>query len=250
MRGLRLALAWLTVLPVRVDGVDERTGGRAVSLAPLVGAALGGFAAASLWALLALGSPALLAGLVTTAALALVTRGMHIDGLADTVDGLGCYGSAERALSVMRDGSTGPFAVMAVVLVVGIQATGLAHAATSGQWGVVVLACAVGRAAFQLCCGKNVPAARPDGMGALVAGSQSRGTTAVWWGVLLLAGGAATWRTWWVGAAAVLLTGCALWLLREHAHRRFGGITGDVLGASSELGTTLVLALCTLGPSQ
>ncbi|SFT79498.1 cobalamin-5'-phosphate synthase [Actinopolyspora lacussalsi subsp. righensis] len=247
MQGLRLAFAWLSVLPVRVDTVDDRTGRRAISFAPLVGAALGVFAALLLWALLALGAPALLAGLLTVAALALATRGMHIDGLADTVDGLGCYGAAERALSVMRDGSTGPFAVAGLVLTIGVQATGFAAAASHGEWGVVVLACAGGRAAFPLCCRRGIPAARQEGMGALVAGTQPRGTVFAWWTALLLAGGFATPGTWWVGLAAVVLTFGSLWVLSRHVLRRFGGVTGDVLGACCELGTTLLLAICALG---
>ncbi|WP_019853452.1 adenosylcobinamide-GDP ribazoletransferase [Actinopolyspora mortivallis] len=247
MDGLRLALAWLTVLPVRVGEVDERTSARAITFAPLVGILLGVFAAGWLWAMLALGAPGLLAGLVTTGVLALATRGMHLDGLADTVDGLGCYGPPERALAVMRDGGTGPFAVTALVLVLGIQASGMARAAESGQWAVVVLACAVGRAAFQLCCRTGVPAARPAGMGALVAGSQSRITATAWWIPLTVAGGAATAPQWWIGTAAVPITAGLLWVFSRHAHRRFGGITGDVLGASSEFATTLVLALCAFG---
>src|SRR5690606_4696978 len=102
--GLRLALSWLTVLPVPVHAVDERSCRRAVSLAPAVGALIGTAATGVLWATTSLGLPAPLGGLLTVTVLALATRGMHLDGLADTTDGLGCYGPADRALRVMRDG--------------------------------------------------------------------------------------------------------------------------------------------------
>ena len=82
-------------------GRRARRGG-ALRWAPVVGALLGAVAGALLVGLAALGVPA--AGLLAVGFLALATRGMHVDGLADTADGLGCYGPPERALAVMRDG--------------------------------------------------------------------------------------------------------------------------------------------------
>jgi adenosylcobinamide-GDP ribazoletransferase len=235
--GLRLAVSWLSVLPIPAQRVDEHTCRQAISFAPLVGALVGAFGAATLWALTAFGAPPLLAGLLTVGVLVLVTRGMHVDGLADTVDGLGCYGPPERALSVMRDGGAGPFAVVALILVLGVQAVSLAELANAPL--TVVLACAVGRAGFVLCCRTGVPAARPEGMGALVAGSQPTWLVAAWWLVLL------AWAALgfgWHAALAVALAAALLLALTRHTRRRFGGITGDVLGAASELATTVVLA--------
>jgi adenosylcobinamide-GDP ribazoletransferase len=162
---------------------------------------------------------------------------MHVDGLADTVDGLGCYGPPERALSVMRDGGAGPFAVVALILVLGVQAVSLAELANAPL--TVVLACAVGRAGFVLCCRTGVPAARPEGMGALVAGSQPNWLVAAWWLALLAV---AALGFGWHAALAVALAAGLLLALTRHTRRRFGGITGDVLGAASELATTVVLA--------
>ncbi|GAB3281563.1 adenosylcobinamide-GDP ribazoletransferase [Parasphingorhabdus pacifica] len=244
MQGLRLALSWLSVLPVPVDRVDARTCRHAIGFAPLVGAIIGLFGAAVLWGLTAVGAPPLLAGLVTVTGWMLATRGMHVDGLADTVDGLGCYGPPERALGVMRDGSTGPFAVAALIVVVGAQTTALAALASNDQWVAVVLACAAGRAAFVLCCRPSMPAARPEGMGVLVAGSQRMPVVALWWAGLLALGAFALHDSWWLGPLSVALAGLVLWMITRHVRRRFGGITGDVLGAGSELTTTIVLAVC------
>lgn len=244
--GLRLALSWLTVLPVRTETVDASTCRRAIGLAPLVGGLLGVFAALVAGALTVLTAPPLLVGLVTVGALMLATRGMHVDGLADTVDGLGCYGPPERALAVMRDGSTGPFAVAALVLVMGAQAVGFAELARADQWPAIVVACATGRAAFVLCCRRGVPSARPDGMGSLVAGSQPSWLVAAWWIALAVLAAFAVPATWWVGPVAVGLSGILLLGFTRHVRRRFGGVTGDVLGASSELATTLTVAVYTL----
>ncbi|MFC6090373.1 adenosylcobinamide-GDP ribazoletransferase [Saccharothrix lopnurensis] len=234
---MRLALSLLTVLPVRVVGeVDARAARRAIALAPLVGLLLGAVAAGLLAVL-----PGLLGGFLVVGFLALATRGMHLDGLADTADGLGCYGPPERALAVMRDGGAGPFAVVALVVVLGAEAAALPVVG----WGAVVLAVTAGRAAFALCCLRGVPAARPEGLGALVAGSQPWWVAAGWW-VALAVGGFLVHP--WRGPAAVVLAAGLVLLLIGHTRRRFGGITGDVLGAACETATLVVLAVCALQP--
>ena len=245
--ALRLAVSWLTVVPVgTLPAVDRTTARRALYWAPVVGAGLGLLAAVALAALHALGTPPLLAGLAVVAVHAGLTRGIHLDGLADTADGLGCYGEPRRALEVMRDGSTGPFGVVALVLVLTTQAAALGALAGSGRLIPVVLAMTAGRAAFSWCARKGVPPARPNGLGALVADSQPP-AVAVSWALLLLLGGlvAVPGRPW-QGSAAVALAALAVAAGAAHTHRRFGGVTGDVLGAAGELATTVVLAVCAI----
>lgn len=175
--------------------------------------------------------------------LALATRGMHLDGLADTADGLGCYGPPERALAVMRDGSAGPFAVVTLIVVLGAQAVSLSAIAGTGRWGAVVVALAAGRAAFAWCCRHGVPAARPEGLGALVAGSQPVAVPIAWTAFLTVAAAAATYDRPWLGPIGVLLAVGVVLLLVRHVRKRFGGVTGDVLGAAAEITVLLVLAL-------
>ena len=215
----------------------------AIAVAPVVGAVLGFAAMGVLWGLRTLGCPPLLAGLVLVGLLALATRGMHVDGLADTADGLGCYGPPERALAVMKDGGAGPFAVVTLIVVLGVQAIGFSSV---GHW-VVPLAITAGRAAFPLCCRQGVPAARPSGLGALVADSQPLWVPLVWWVLLAGAGVVAVPGRWWQGPAAVLAAGAVVIGLSLHTRRRFGGVTGDVLGAASELAVATVLLVCAFG---
>ncbi|MFC5234219.1 adenosylcobinamide-GDP ribazoletransferase [Pseudonocardia zijingensis] len=239
MRSLRLALGLLTVLPVGTVEPTARLGAGALRWAPVVGAALGAVAGGLLVGLAAAGVPPLAAGLLTVGFLALATRGMHVDGLADTADGLGCYGPPERALAVMREGGVGAFAVVTLVVVLGVQGAALAALASAGPAAVaaVALAGATGRAGFCWVARRGVPAARPGGLGALVAGSQPWWVAAAWWTTLAAAGLALGPRA----TVGVVLGAALVAALSRHTARRFGGMTGDVLGAANELAATAVL---------
>ncbi|MEU1982574.1 adenosylcobinamide-GDP ribazoletransferase [Nocardia sp. NPDC019395] len=237
MLTLRLTFSWLTVLPVRGPAeVDRRAAARAIALAPVAGIALGIAAAAVLWLLAPAGAAA---GFVAVAVLALLTRGMHLDGLADTFDGLGVYGPPERAREVMKSGGAGPFGVAAIVVAAGIQAGAFTALAASGHWFAVVVAVALGRVAVVAVCRRGIEPAPDTRFGALVAGTQSR-TAVVVWGV-----GAAVAAVFvvpglaWAGTLVALLALLAAVRLADHGVRRIGGLSGDLLGAAVELTTAL-----------
>lgn len=250
MSGFRLALSWLTVLPVRGGRVDRATARRAIALAPLAGMLLGAAATAVLAGLSWAGMPPLLSAVLTVALLAVLTRGMHLDGLADTADGLGCYGPPDRALAVMRDGGAGPFAVVTLIVVLVAQAVAMATLVASGRWVAIPLAVVTGRAAFGWCCRRGVPAARTDGLGALVAGSQPAPVVMGWWLTLAAASVLVDLGRPWLGPVSVAVAAGLVLALVGHTRRRLGGVTGDVLGAACELTVTAVLVVCSVGPAE
>ena len=253
--GVRLAVGTLTRLPVTPPRiVDRRVARVAMLLAPAVGAVLGLLVGAAAQAVVDHTRAApLLAAALAVGAVAYLTRALHLDGLADTADALGSGRPAPQALEIARRSDIGPFGVVAVVLVLLVQAAALSQALGSGHAALAVaVAVGSGRLAITLSCTRGIPAARADGLGAAVAQSVPRLALVIvtvgWFaacavGALAAGTGARGALVAMAAAAAALLAATAL--LRT-ALRRLGGITGDVLGAVCETGTTAALVVLAL----
>ncbi len=245
--GLRLAITLLTAVPLpggSAGAPGRRTAAAALYWAPVVGLALGAAAAAVLIACRAGHTGSLLASVLAVAVLAALTRGLHLDGLADLADGLGSRRPAEQALEIMKRSDIGPFGVVTLVLALLIQVSALARADQVGRGPLAVVAAAVAaRLAVMLACRRGIPAARPGGLGALVAGTVRPAAAAGL--VLVTIGGAAALG--WIYAAATaagLVVSIALTALSV---RRLGGITGDVLGAVAETTMAVCLLVAAVG---
>jgi adenosylcobinamide-GDP ribazoletransferase len=250
--GLRLAVGTFTAIPVPPPRrITRPTARAAMILAPfatlpiavtvaLVGV-IGGWARV----------PDLVTAGVLIGVVALGSRGLHLDGLADTADGLSASYDRAKALEIMRRGNTGPVGAAALTIVMVIQIA--AAAAILGRpWGAVAvggLIC-LSRVSLLISCAAGITAARPDGLGAAVAGVVPRVTAAVGLAVaaalacLLLA---ITESPWWLGVVAIVLSGLVAALLVLRCNRRFGGITGDVLGAGIELTLATLLIVGSAG---
>ncbi|WP_428814746.1 adenosylcobinamide-GDP ribazoletransferase [Streptomyces albus subsp. chlorinus] len=250
VHGLRFAFGTLTVLPVRLTRWDREAARAGMVCAPAAGLAVGLSAAVTGAALLWCGAAPLLAAVAAVAAPAVLTRGLHLDGLADVADGLGCGRPAEEALRVMKRSDIGPFGVVTLLFALLGQIAALAQLFARGAVAgaaAAAVAAVVGRAALTLASREGVPAARPEGLGAAVAGTVPRGTA---WGVavLVVALAAAAGLPAHVArfAVAAVLGLVAGELLLRRCTARFGGVTGDVFGAVAETSVCCVLVVLTL----
>ena len=200
-----------------------------MALAPLAVLPLAVVAAGSGWLAGRTGWPSLLAGLVAVAVLALGTRALHLDGLADTVDGLGSGRDRERSLEIMRQGDVGPMGVIALLLVLGGQAAA-ASVLVSDPPGaaLLVVLIAASRTALSVGCRAGVPAARTAGLGSAVAGSVTPLVLVGSWaltGAVVVILAVLAGVPWWIGLfTTVLGAGVAYGVVRL-AVRRLGGIT-------------------------
>lgn len=253
--GIRFAFGTLTALPVRITRWDRAAARAGMLSAPLAGLVVGLFAACAGSLMTLLGSGPLLAAAATVAVPAALTRGLHLDGLADTADGLGSAKPAEDALRIMKQSDIGPFGVITLLFVLLAQVAAVAELYAEG-WTYGAVGAAVSgvtaRLALTLASRKGVPAARPEGLGAVVAQvvpvRTGLAVAALVTAACAAAGALAGGYGGAVHHALAVLTGLgAAQLLLRHCVRRFGGVTGDVFGALAETAATICLVALVLG---
>lgn len=249
--AFRLAFGTLTVLPTRPPGRAVADVARtAMLLAPVAVAPL-----AALWALAHLATrvssaPPLLVGALVLVVTVLYSGALHLDGLADTADGLSASRERERALAVMGTGDVGPSGVAALVLTLLVQASALAVLLPSTEGATLaVVALLASRLTLAWGCWSRVPVARGHGLGASVGGSVPTASAALATAVALALSSVAghlAGTSWYAGPLCVVVALLGAGLVLRTAVRRLGGMTGDVLGAGVEVALAAALALATL----
>jgi adenosylcobinamide-GDP ribazoletransferase len=235
---LPLALTFLTSLPWPGAGRRAETPDLARSLFwfPWVGALLG-LIFCGAWRELLQSFPPAAASAILLSLTVILTRGLHLDGLADTADGLGGGRDPEEILRIMKDSRLGTFGAVAVILVLLLKFALFQAWAGPGRifllypvvsrWGMVFLA-------------YLSPYARPEGgLGQAMTQGAKTSTLA---GATVSAA-ALSFLTYGI-QGLILLTGAGVtvWLLCLYFDTKLGGVTGDVLGATGELLEVLVLA--------
>jgi len=234
--SLAVATGFLTRLPVGRRATTADAMLRAAPLYPIVGAAIGALVGAVALGLAAL-LPTLIAGALAVGLEVAVTGALHVDGLADSADGLAGR-RPEDALAIMRDHAVGTYGGVALALDLLVKAAALGALAEAGAVAPVVAALSLSRAA-PLPLATALPYARPgEGTGRLLGERLGLGRAAA--GVSIAA--AAALAMVQLDALALLLAVAVVAaLVGILARRRLRGVTGDVLGAATELSATVAL---------
>ncbi|MFQ5586420.1 MAG: adenosylcobinamide-GDP ribazoletransferase [Thermodesulfobacteriota bacterium] len=241
MRSLLAAVRFLTIIPLfqSGEGVDGREIGQSTAYFPVVGALQGGIVAGSAFLLSHLFSWEVVS-VLSLIIVVLTNGGFHLDGFADTVDGLAGGRTPEERLTIMKDPRTGALGVVALVLILLLQFLLIKQLSPSIRYGVLFLLPVVGRWSMVPMAFWGCYAREGSGLGRVF--TDHTGTlqftvasvlTALALGVLLGMAGI---------ASLVLLTFITyLWVC--FFRKRLGGVTGDVFGFQSELSGVLFLLL-------
>ena len=232
MTPLKWAVATFTVIPVGEFRPDRRVAGAAMALAPLAVLPL----AAAVAAMTLLPFPPMVLAVLIVAALALGTRAMHLDAVADVADALGGGWTPRRAVEILHRGDMGPMGAVALVLCLMAQVAALVHILPLAP-PAVGAAVVASRCAVVITCLRGVRPMPTSRLGVLVAGSvhpvPAVAVLAAGTGLLALV------NPWAVVVAFIAwLTVAGLVALTV---RRFGGVNGDVMGAGIELAFTVLL---------
>jgi len=234
------ALQFLTLFscPTRKDYADADLGRSAIFF-PVIGLILGSILVVVNFLLAPFASAALLS-VILVSLLTFLTRGLHLDGVGDTFDGLGAGGDRDRMLSVMDDSHTGVFGLTAIVLVLLLKIHAL-ESIEADRWRTLLVALILGRWAMVLLAYGSKAA--KDGLGSrLIDHLQTSHFLFATLLTLLLV--VAIFR----GNGIIMMAWAAVFttLSKSYFHRRLGGVSGDTCGAVGELSETSVMVLLAL----
>lgn len=240
LNRLILAIQFLTLAPLKRNVVvtPEALAG-SMAWFPVVGALQGAIAALVDWALAGI-LPVSVRAAIILLVLALTNGGLHLDGLADTVDGLAGGKTPEDRMRIMRDPATGPIGAGFLFLILLIQYSCLGVIDDPVvRSGVIILFPLTGRWAMVVLSSLSRYARAEGGLGKAFSGAN---VTTLLISTVITAGMITTLlKPLYIAILPVLCI--YVWLVSIFFKKRLGGVTGDVFGFQSETGSTLFLVL-------
>jgi len=243
MRLYLIALQFLTIIPLPLDTRCQKEDlGRATACFPLVGLTIGGLLVALNWLIEPWLNRSLTAALLITA-LAAVTGALHLDGLADVFDALAARGNRERFLAVMKDSHVGAIGAVGLVLGLLLKWQALLAVPAGITWQALLLFPTMGRCAQVLALG-GTQHARQDGLGATIILGMSTRHLLTALGITVAACLALLPVKGMIALTAVF---AVTLVIKGYFRNRLGGLTGDIVGCTSELAEIAALIVLSAG---
>jgi len=240
MKSFFLALQFLTIIPIRFPGrVEPQELGRSTTFFPIVGAIQGLILLGVDWSLSRFLPHHLVNGLLLTT-LVLTNGGLHLDGLADTIDGLAGGKTREESLKIMRDSQIGTIGVVGVFLVLMFKLLALINLPQGLRGVFLFLFPVVGRWSMVPMAYLAPYAREGEGVGKAFTEytSWKELIMATGWVVILTLG-----LLGWMGLVYVATIFLITYIITTFFKRRLGGVTGDIFGFQSEVGEVAFLIL-------
>lgn len=239
MKNFLVAMGFLTKIPIpKKLAIDDKNLAKSMAFFPLVGLLLG-LILVFLNIVLNPFLPERLINLTLVFGLIFLTGGLHIDGLSDMVDGF-CAKTKnkEEILNIMRDSRIGTMGVIAVVLLILFKYELLNIIPTQIKGAALILMCSISRWGQVMVCYFSKYARENDGLGRPFIGNVRKQdfylATAFIIFISILG--------WFPkGFLILILISVFTWVLMKYVHKKIGGMTGDTIGALSELAEVSVL---------
>lgn len=227
-----VAVQFLSVIPVGKQAApSEETIGASLSWYPVVGIFLGMLLCASSVLLNNIFPPLLAAALILTIWVTL-SGGLHLDGFADSADAwMGGLGSKEKTLRLLKDPTSGPIAIAAIILLLLLKLFAIDAIIQQGQFILLLWPLIIGRISVALLF-VSTPYARESGLGSAI--TKFKQDSHVWFASSAMTLFACYFLTWML-IPLLITSSLAFWYLRSRMIKRLDGCTGDTAGALLEI---------------
>ncbi|MBL4906812.1 MAG: adenosylcobinamide-GDP ribazoletransferase [Sneathiella sp.] len=245
LKDFLVALVFLTRLPVHLSFTFSMSAvGSASRCFPLVGLIVGGVSGAIFLGSHLIGMPIFLAAFLSLSAQILLTGALHEDAIGDVADGFGGGADKAKKMNIMRDSRVGTYAVVTLILVLGMKVSALASFKDPYLAFSVILSSAVVSRGLMVWAMYLLPSARPDGLGAS-AGKPS--LIASLWALAFTVLIPLVSLNPSLGSIALLASIAGAFVLSLIAYRQIGGQTGDVLGSVQQISElSFLIAMATV----
>jgi len=236
-RPFIVAVQFLTRIPTpKLNDISQKEIGRSLAWYPVVGLIIGGILVSAMELLS--NAPVSLQAALVLSLWVLITGALHLDGLADSADAwLGGYGDKDKTLAIMKDPTSGPAAVVILILVLLVKFTAIEAIIKNGDWVILLFAPILARG-MMLLLFQTTAYVRTGGLGEALAHHHSH---LIGWTLIAALVVTCAWMLALQGIIIILTSFITFFSVRHMMKKRLGGTTGDTAGALIEISETVIL---------